>query len=65
MKGYIIELSEFVWLSSWEGAPGRTLRREKAQVYIGIAEAEADLKQIKTYHIFKNAKIIELKGERK
>ena len=52
LLGYVVELEPGVWIAPWEGDPGRTLKLENAERFVGIREAETSLTKAKTFRQF-------------
>jgi len=55
MKEYIVRLEDGVWISPWEGDPGRTLDKTSAMVFITRKEAKEALAAAREYRPFVNA----------
>ena len=62
MNGFIIKLDSRVWLSDWEGDPGRTRIRSNAKIFNTRRLAECCLRKAKkdfAFRDFSNAEIEE------
>lgn len=57
---YIVELHEGVWIATWDGDPGRTLKKENAKQYGNFKQAEMELFWARKYRPFKEAKIVKI-----
>lgn len=55
---YIVELEPGVWLTSWNGAPGRTIKKDRAKQFANYVCAEYGLKRARECCPFENAKIL-------
>lgn len=54
---FIVELEEGVYLATWSGDPGRTLKIENAQVFVRDKDADNALVRARYYRPFKYAKV--------
>ena len=57
---WIVELQEFVYISTWRGDPGRTYCMSCAKRFDSIKQAEASLKRARQYRPFGDARIVEV-----
>ena len=60
MTKWIVELEKMVWLSPWDGDPGRTCVLDGAMRLSSRAKAERELARARRYHAFEGAKIVEV-----
>ena len=56
-KIYIVELEHNVFISYWDGDPGRTTQKAHAKVFNTKKLAERGLKKARKYKPFKKAEI--------
>jgi len=59
---YVIELEEGVWLAPWDGDPGRTLKKEFADLFYTKHDAEEALRAAREYRPFQNANLQPVHG---
>ena len=61
----IVEIYIGCWLAAWEGDPGRTLKRESAEVFECYEYAEIALSKAREYRTLNDARIIPYEKEKK
>jgi hypothetical protein len=57
---WIVELQKNVWIAAWDGDPGRTVKKENAEVFQDKLKATQALTYARLFRPFKQAKIIKL-----
>lgn len=57
---WLVRLEDGVWLSPWEGDPGRTLARHHAERFPTKKQARQALKDARQYRPFAGAKVVKL-----
>ncbi len=55
---WIVELEKDVWIAPWDGDPGRTLKKENAEVFDDKLRASQALKYAQIFRPFKKGKIV-------
>ena len=60
---YIVELEEGVWVAPWGGDPGRTKKKENAEIFGSKIQADYAIIHARAYRPFINAKIIKIRDK--
>ena len=60
-NGYVVLLSDGVWLAEGNGYPPRTLVARNAKLFATMQGARAALTRARKYHPFATAEIIEVR----
>ncbi len=57
---YLVVLEEGVYIAPWDGDPGRTLKKENAEIFKTKPAAHKALEAAQTYRTFNTAKVDDL-----
>jgi hypothetical protein len=59
---WIVELEKNVWIAPWAGDPGRTVKKENAEVFEDKLKASQAITYARVFRPFKNAKVVKVEG---
>jgi len=57
---WIVELENNVWIAPWDGDPGRTVKKENAEVFEDKLKASQAIAYARVFRPFKNAKVVKV-----
>lgn len=57
---WIVELEDNVWVAPWDGDPGRTVKKENAEVFEDKLKASQALTYSRLFRPFKYGKVVKM-----
>jgi len=55
---FLVKLEKGVWLASWQGDPGRTLKKTNAKTFTTEEKAQQALYRARLFRRFEKAKVV-------